>query len=152
MANDIKNKVKDLYKIMEEEKICELEVSSKSYSLSIKRKCNNFQMAQNVQVIKSQEAIALDKEQQEESSKEKTLNETIKSPITGVFYAAASPSSPVFVNEGDTVEVGDTICIIEAMKVMNEVKATFRAKILKTLVENATSVNLTQDLFEIKTI
>jgi acetyl-CoA carboxylase biotin carboxyl carrier protein len=151
MANDIKSKVKSLYEIMKEEKIGELEVISKDYSISIKRKGNNSQVAQANQIIKSQESV-ISKEIQKESQKDKILNETIKSPITGVFYTSSSPSSPAFVNEGDIVEVGDTICIIEAMKVMNEVKATFKAKILKVFVENDTSVNLAQELFEVKKI
>jgi acetyl-CoA carboxylase biotin carboxyl carrier protein len=151
MATDIKNKVKALYEIMKEEKIGELEVTSKDYSVSIIRRTNNFQVLQTNQSIKVQEPV-INKETQEELQKVKILNETIKSPITGVFYTSASPSVPAFVNEGDTIEVGDTICIIEAMKVMNEVKATFKTKILKVLVENATSVNLAQDLFEVKKI
>jgi biotin carboxyl carrier protein len=144
-TNDIKSKVKSLYEIMKEEKIGELEVTSKDYSVSIKRKNNNSHIQ-----AKSQESIR--SKETQEAQKEKIVNETIKTPITGVFYAAVSPSSPALVNEGDIVDIGDTICIIEAMKVMNEVKATFKAKILKVLIENATSVNLDQDLFEVKKI
>ncbi|MDR2617132.1 MAG: hypothetical protein LBC22_04970 [Endomicrobium sp.] len=147
MTNDIKSKVKSLYEIMKEEKICELEVSSKDYSISIKRKTNNSPVVEAKPAVKLEDSVAKEEQKQNE-----ILSETIKSPITGVFYASASPSSPVFINEGDIVEVGDTICIIEAMKVMNEVKATFKAKILKALVENATSVNSDQDLFEIKKV
>jgi biotin carboxyl carrier protein len=147
MANDIESKVKSLYEIMKEEKICELEVSSKDYSISIKRKTSNSPVVEAKSVVKSEDSVAKEEQKQDE-----ILCETIKSPITGVFYASASPSSPVFINEGDILEVGDTICIIEAMKVMNEVKATFKAKILKALVENATPVNSDQDLFEVKKI
>jgi biotin carboxyl carrier protein len=147
MSNDIKNKVKSLYEIMKEEKIGELEVISKDYSVSIKRKNTNSQIIQANSIVKSQKSVI-----SEETQEESMLNETIKSPITGVFYTSASPSCPAFVNEGDIVEAGDTICIIEAMKVMNEVKATFKSKILKVLVENAASVNLAQDLFEVKKI
>jgi biotin carboxyl carrier protein len=148
MANDIKSKVKSLYAIMNEEKIGELEISSKDYSISIKRKSNNSPLMSQVKYVVEPEVSVV----KEEQKQDKVLAETIKSPITGVFYASPSPSSPIFVNEGDIIEVGDTICIIEAMKVMNEVKATFKAKILKVLIENATSVNLAQDLFEVKKI
>ncbi|MDR2395163.1 MAG: hypothetical protein LBD57_00875 [Endomicrobium sp.] len=148
MANDIKSKVKSLYAIMKEEKIGELEISSKDYSISIKRKSNKSPVMSQVKPVVEPEVSVV----KEEQKQDKALAETIKSPITGVFYASLSPSSPVFVNEGDIIEVGDTICIIEAMKVMNEVKATFKAKIVKVLTENATSVNLAQDLFEVKKI
>jgi biotin carboxyl carrier protein len=69
-----------------------------------------------------------------------------------VFYKSPVPSSPVFVNEGDIVDIGKTVCIIEAMKVMNEIKATFRAKILKVLAENGKSVDSGQDLFEVEKV
>jgi biotin carboxyl carrier protein len=147
MANDIKSKVKSLYEIMKEEKIGELEVSSKDCSISIKRKTNNSPVVEAKPVVKPEDSVA-----KEEQKQDKILSETIKSPITGLFYASMSPSSPVFINEGDIVEVGDTICIIEAMKVMNEVKATFKAKVLKVLVENGAPVNSAQDLFEIKKV
>lgn len=152
MANDIKSKVKSLYSIMKEEKIGELEISSKDYSIFIKRKSNNSPLMSQVKPIVEPEVSVEKEEQKQDKDQDKVLAETIKSPITGVFYASPSPSSPVFVNEGDIIEIGDTICIIEAMKVMNEVKATFKAKILKILIENATSVNLAQDLFEVKKI
>lgn len=73
---------------------------------------------------------------------------TIPTPITGVFYRASSPQSPPFVKEGETVNAGSTLCIVEAMKVMNEIKAESRCKILKILVENGKPVTLKQPLFE----
>ncbi|MDI6757323.1 MAG: acetyl-CoA carboxylase biotin carboxyl carrier protein, partial [Endomicrobiia bacterium] len=72
---------------------------------------------------------------------------SIASPINGVFYRSSSPKSSPFVSEGDTVEPGKTLCVIEAMKVMNEIKADSRARILKILVENGVSVNQGQPIF-----
>lgn len=149
-GNDIKGKVKALYEIMKDEKIQELEVNSKDYTLFIKRKDPNEGEKQFI-VKKTPTAPAQTQSIVEQMQKE-IDKETVKSPITGVFYQSPSPSSPVFVNVGDIVEIGEPLCIIEAMKVMNEVKATFKAKILKVLVENATSVNSAQDLFEIKKV
>ncbi|GHT50743.1 acetyl-CoA carboxylase biotin carboxyl carrier protein subunit [Endomicrobiia bacterium] len=149
MANDIKSKVKSLYEIMKEEKIQELEVNSKDYSVCIKRKDNN----ENKQVLTSKkQAIEQTTEVVEEEKDTSLLDKTIKSPITGVFYKSPSPSAPMFVNEGDVVEIGETLCIIEAMKVMNEIKATFKAKIVKILHENGKSVNSGQDLFEVEKV
>ena len=76
--------------------------------------------------------------------------DTVKSPITGVFYRAPSPSSPSFVKEGDIVGAGKTLCIVEAMKVMNEVKSESGMKILKILVENGKPITSSQDLFLIE--
>ncbi|GHT43644.1 acetyl-CoA carboxylase biotin carboxyl carrier protein subunit [Endomicrobiia bacterium] len=149
MANDIKGKVKSLYEIMKEEKIQELKVNSKDYSVYIKRKDNN----ENKRVLTSKKhAIEQTTEVIEEEKDTLPLGKTIKSPITGVFYKSPSPSAPMFVNEGDVVEIGETLCIIEAMKVMNEIKATFKAKIAKILHENGKSVNSGQDLFEVEEV
>ncbi|MBY0427319.1 MAG: acetyl-CoA carboxylase biotin carboxyl carrier protein, partial [Cytophagales bacterium] len=71
----------------------------------------------------------------------------IKSPMIGTFYASASPESDVFVKLGDTISVGQTVCIIEAMKLFNEIESEFAGKIVKILVENATPVEYDQPLF-----
>jgi acetyl-CoA carboxylase biotin carboxyl carrier protein len=71
----------------------------------------------------------------------------IKSPMIGTFYASASPDSDVFVKLGDSVAVGQTVCIIEAMKLFNEIESEVAGKIVKILVENATPVEYDQPLF-----
>lgn len=74
----------------------------------------------------------------------------IKSPMVGTFYRSAGPGEKVFVNVGDTVEEGSTVCIIEAMKVMNEIKAEVRGVITRTLVEDSTAVQYDTPLFEVR--
>ncbi|MDQ7773288.1 MAG: acetyl-CoA carboxylase biotin carboxyl carrier protein [Elusimicrobiales bacterium] len=76
--------------------------------------------------------------------------ETIKAPMSGIFYRAPSPSSPPYVREGDSVKDGQVICVIEAMKVFNEIKAEEDCVILKVLVENGKAVEPNQDIFLIK--
>jgi acetyl-CoA carboxylase biotin carboxyl carrier protein len=75
----------------------------------------------------------------------------IKSPIVGTFYEAASPGSPAFVKEGDTVAVGQVICIVEAMKLMNEIESDAAGQIVKILVSNGQPVEYGQPLFKIRT-
>lgn len=75
---------------------------------------------------------------------------SIKTPLAGVFYRASSPTIAPFVKEGDVVDAGQTLCIVEAMKVMNEIKAESRCKILKILVENSRPVKPGQPLFAIE--
>ena len=72
---------------------------------------------------------------------------TIKSPMIGTFYKSASPESPLFVNVGDEIKPGQTVCIIEAMKLFNEIEAEISGKIVKILVENATPVEYTATVF-----
>ena len=75
---------------------------------------------------------------------------TIDSPIVGTFYTAPSPDAQNFVNVGDEVQEDTVICIVEAMKVMNEVKAEKRGRVIKVLVENAKPVEFGQPLFELE--
>lgn len=72
---------------------------------------------------------------------------TIKSPIIGTFYRKPSPDKPNFVEVGDTVNIGDTVCIIEAMKLFNEIESEVSGKIVKILVDDATPVEFDQPLF-----
>jgi acetyl-CoA carboxylase biotin carboxyl carrier protein len=72
---------------------------------------------------------------------------TIKSPMIGTFYRSASPESPLFVNVGDEVKKGQTVCIIEAMKLFNEIESEVSGRIVKVLVENASPVEYDQPLF-----
>ncbi len=76
--------------------------------------------------------------------------EVITAPIVGTFYRTPSPDSPSYVEEGDEVKTGDTLCIIEAMKVMNELEAEFDCRIKKVLVENQQMVEYGAPLFEIE--
>jgi acetyl-CoA carboxylase biotin carboxyl carrier protein len=75
----------------------------------------------------------------------------VKSPMIGTFYRSPAPDKPPFVNIGDVVEVGQPLCIIEAMKLFNEIESDVKGRIVKILVENATPVEYDQPLFLIDT-
>lgn len=146
--NNLEEKVKSLYEVMQQEKVEEIRIDSSDMKLHIRRKNYSRPVQRVVQTTSApvrQEASS-SAPQQEVAGGEST----IKSPITGVFYRSPSPTSPMFVKEGDVVETGKTLCIVEAMKVMNEIKATERAKIVKVLVENGESITSQQDLFVIE--
>ena len=72
---------------------------------------------------------------------------TIKSSMIGTFYRSASPENPPFVNIGDTIKEGDTLCIIEAMKLFNEIESEVSGKIVKVLVDDTTPIEFDQPLF-----
>jgi acetyl-CoA carboxylase biotin carboxyl carrier protein len=72
---------------------------------------------------------------------------TIKSPMIGTFYRAPAPDKPPFVNVGDDIKKGQTICIIEAMKLFNEIESEYSGKVVKVLVEDASPVEYDQPLF-----
>jgi len=72
---------------------------------------------------------------------------TIKSPMIGTFYRSAGPDKPTFANVGDDISEGKTVCIIEAMKLFNEIESDIKGKIVKVLVNDATPVEYDQPLF-----
>lgn len=76
--------------------------------------------------------------------------ETVKSPIVGTYYSAPSPDSDPFIKVGDKVQKGQTLCIIEAMKIMNEIESEFSGTIVEILVSDAQAVEFDQPLFIIK--
>jgi acetyl-CoA carboxylase biotin carboxyl carrier protein len=75
---------------------------------------------------------------------------TVRSPIVGTFYECPSPGSPPFVKPGDVVEVGQVLCIVEAMKLMNEIEADVAGEIVKKLVANGQPIEYGQELFVIR--
>ena len=77
---------------------------------------------------------------------------TIKSPMIGTFYRSANPESPLFAEVGDEIKPGKVVCIIEAMKLFNEIEAEISGRIVKVLVENATPVEYDQPLFIVEPI
>tara|TARA_B100000674_G_scaffold423359_1_gene375899 strand:+ start:271 stop:780 length:510 start_codon:yes stop_codon:yes gene_type:complete len=94
-------------------------------------------------------------EKKEETKNEMPVEEnenyqTIKASMIGTFYRSSSPENDPFVNVGDTIKAGDTICIIEAMKLFNEIDSEISGKIIKVLVDDATPVEFDQPLFLIE--
>ncbi|HEV3413694.1 MAG TPA: acetyl-CoA carboxylase biotin carboxyl carrier protein [Puia sp.] len=75
---------------------------------------------------------------------------TIKSPMIGTFYRSPSPDKPSFINVGDDIEPGTVVCIIEAMKLFNEIESEVKGRIVKVLVEDASPVEYDQPLFQVE--
>ncbi len=149
LSNGLKKEISALYEIMRNEKLEELEIEEKDFHVHLKRKGKTVKAVPQAAATQS---VAAQQEQQNVSSETQVAGETIQSPIMGVFYRAPSPTLPSFVKEGDVANPGKTICIVEAMKVMNEIKADFKAKIVKILVENGNPVVAGQDLFVIEKV
>jgi len=83
----------------------------------------------------------------EEQSADDSKYVTVKSPIIGTFYRSPGPDKDPFINVGDTIAVGDTVCIIEAMKLFNEIESEVSGKIVKVLVDDSSPVEYDQPLF-----
>jgi acetyl-CoA carboxylase biotin carboxyl carrier protein len=140
----LKEQVAALYELMKNEKLEELEIKEDDYYLYLKRKSKKQAPSAPSSAVASSVVKTVTPEPVPEAA---PAGQTVKSPITGVLYRAPSPASPPFVKEGGVVDAGKTLCIVEAMKVMNEIKADSRMKVLKILVENGKAVTAGQDLF-----
>jgi acetyl-CoA carboxylase biotin carboxyl carrier protein len=104
-------------------------------------------MAQPAAPAQPQQAASGSDQSQKEDQPE---GETVTSPIVGTYYESPSPDSDPFIKVGDKVSKGDTLCIVEAMKIMNEIEAEFGGTVQKILVNDAQPVEFEQPLFIIK--
>ena len=147
--------IKTVIELMKSNELCEFEMEEEGFRIAIKRR-----NAQESQVIVSAPpapvaapAPAPVAAPAPAAAPAALVGENgkklveIKSPIVGTFYRAASPEAEPFANIGTHVDTESTVCIVEAMKVMNEIKAEIKGTIRKVLVENATPVQFGQPLF-----
>ncbi|PKD21698.1 acetyl-CoA carboxylase biotin carboxyl carrier protein subunit [Salegentibacter salinarum] len=95
----------------------------------------------------SQESDSQSKEEQKAPAGEDSNYITVKSPIIGTFYRKPSPDKPTFVEVGDSIKEGDVLCVIEAMKLFNEIESEVSGKIVKVLVDDSSPVEFDQPLF-----
>ena len=167
----IDENVKSLITILENSNVDELEVSTFWGRQKIKVRKNAPPQTQNYEIISKDEPRELKQEtpiqqtspepptespqkleqkappapkQEPETSEGDT--QTIKAPLVGTFYASAKPGEPPFIAEGDIIKEGQVICIIEAMKIFNEIESEISGKVEKILIKDATPVEYDQDL------
>lgn len=126
--------INQLIKILEKSNLNELSYKEEGFEISLKKGGSQF-------VERSNPSLQGVKE--EKSNK---VRNSILSPLVGVYYGKASPDQPAFVKVGDSVEVGDVLCIIEAMKVMNEIKSDKAGRVKEILLEDGDAVSYDQEL------
>ncbi|OUT97778.1 MAG: acetyl-CoA carboxylase, biotin carboxyl carrier protein [Betaproteobacteria bacterium TMED41] len=143
-------KLKSLIDLVADSDISELEISEGDDRVRIV-KAKSIEKNQ-VKNINTTSDLSLDETDAEGNSNEfdNQNQKTIISPMVGTFYRAPSPDSKPFVEEGQIIESGQTLCVIEAMKLMNEVPSNMSGKILEILVENGEPVEFEQPLFKIE--
>ena len=143
-------KVKKLIEMLENSNLEEIEIQEGEESVRLVKSNHRTQTAIPQSIVLPQEnssqAAIEDIETEEEIKKE---GNSINSPMVGTFYASASPGAKPFISVGDLVAEGDVVCIVEAMKMMNEIKSEFSGTVLSVNVENSEPVEYGQSLFEI---
>lgn len=142
--------IKEMINLMNENGLTELEVEKDDMCIRLKKTVNGVQGFESLAGYPAQSIMVPGaKAQNIQPPEEKIAIKTIevKSPMVGTFYRAPNPEAPSYVEVGQTIEPGQVICIIEAMKLMNEIKSEIRGKILEILVDNAEPVEFGQSLF-----
>lgn len=147
--------IKDLAESIEKYNLNEVVVESEGAKVTLKKENKVVQPEQVIVAKTPAVTAAVDFVQEEvapkqEEVKEEVEGEVITSPMVGTFYKSSAPGNPPFVAEGQSVSSGETLCIIEAMKLMNEVKAHKNCTIVKILVEDGELVKKGDKLFLIK--
>ncbi len=155
------DKVIEIIQFMGDNRLDELELETSDLKMKLKKHAHSTHISLpatqpiitpvSVPTMVKAEATAQAKpgKEAEKTAAVEDNSHKISSPMAGTFYRAPSPTSPPFVKEGDEVSVGQTICIVEAMKMMNEIKADKAGKISKILIENGQPVEKGVVLFHI---
>lgn len=137
-----------LIKALENSKINHLDISFEGFALTLDKSISNENP--NHPSFKN---IDINTENSLENNEEENENiEIFKAPLLGIFYKAKDPESEAFAEVGKTLKKGDTMCIIEAMKMMNEVKAPYDCKIVECLVQNEEFVEYNKAIFKLEKI
>ncbi len=145
-------KIKKLIELVEESGINELEISEGEESVRISRGATVMQTAPMMQAapMAAPAPLAAAAPAIETAAPEKPSGHIVRSPMVGTFYASASPDTPVFVEVGQHVNAGDTLCILEAMKMMNQIEADKSGVIKEILANNEDAIEFDQPLFIIE--
>lgn len=150
---DIKD-IKAIIDLMRKNSVSEFELEKQDFKIRLKRGTNGSTSGaafEELPMVGYQQAVALPAGAISAPLPQPTSNEVdIKSPMIGTFYRSPSPESPSYVEVGTEVNPDTVVCIIEAMKVMNEIKAEAKGVITQAMVENAKPVEFGQPLFKIR--
>lgn len=152
--------IKELIRVFDKSELNKLKVKEKEFEISMQRGFDGIPVVNTTTTapVATPVVPAAPVEQASvntpslETKTSSVSGETINSPMVGTFYASPSPEASAFVKVGDTVKKGQTLCILEAMKIMNEVEAEYDCKIVEVLVENGAPVEYDMPIFVIEKI
>ncbi len=152
------NEIQDLIKFVAKSGVTEVEIEQKDFKITIKSEIKRSESpiivqaaAPAAQMIAAPAAaaapVAAPVAESAPAASEDSKYITVKSPMIGTFYRSAGPDKEPFISVGKSINKGETVCIIEAMKLFNEIEAEYSGKIVKVLVDDATPVEYDQPLF-----
>ena len=145
--------IQEIINFIKKSDLDDVSIETENIKIRVKKNNGNLTTIEQPKIVKTeiQPQASLAENKVPEEKKEKTSNNNIiiKSPMIGTFYRSPNPESDPFVNEGDSIKVGQTICIVEAMKLFNDIESEVSGKIVKILVDDNSPVEYDQPLFEV---
>ncbi len=145
--------IKELINLMNENGLVEIEIEKDGMRIRLKKTGPHLEASASGNIVLEKTGLSpiqTNEESPEDTGKLAIKGVEIKAPMVGTFYRTPSPESPPYVEAGQTIEPGQVICIIEAMKLMNEIKSEIKGKILEILVDNTEPVEFGQPMFLIE--
>ena len=140
--------IKDMIGLMNENGLTELEIEKEGVRIKLRKGSSGVERA--VEFLPTAQPSAQQEKSVGAEKAEKKNTSDVKSPMVGTFYRAPSPEAPAYANIGDVISPGQVICIIEAMKLRNEIKSEVKGKIIDIQVDNAEPVEFGQVLFVVE--
>lgn len=149
------NEIKELIKIFDDSSLSKIKIDQKGSSLVLEKGSCSQSVVSEVVAPAVQAPVApkaLAPKEQEVAKESEVSEDTFNSPMVGTFYIAPNPGAEHFIKNGQIIKKGQTLCILEAMKIMNEIDAEFDCKIVKILVEDGQAIEYDMPLFVIERI
>ena len=145
--------IQEIINFIKKSDLDDVSIETENIKIRVKKNNGNFIATEQPKVlkteIKQQTPVIENKVSEEKKENTPNNNIIIKSPMIGTFYRSPNPESDPFVSEGDSIKVGQTICIVEAMKLFNDIESEISGKIVKILVDDNSPVEFDQPLFEV---
>lgn len=147
--------IQDIINFIKKTDLDDVSIETENYKIRVKKNSSSINekvvhKSEKPKIIEKKETVVEDTTTESITTEEKAGNNIIiKSPMIGTFYRSPNPESDPFVSEGDTIKPGQTICIIEAMKLFNEIESEVTGKVVKVLANDSSPVEFDQPLFEI---
>ena len=141
--------IKEVIQLMNENQLSEFEMEKDGLKVRLKKSTGGGveQVVYETRPVSAPSRSQGSTESKDAPKPQAAAKTTVKSPMVGTFYAAAAPDAPPLVQAGSEIQVGQVICIIEAMKLMNEIKAEVKGRVVELLVHNGDPVEFGQPLF-----
>ena len=144
--------IQEIINFIKKSDLDDVSIETENIKIRVKKNNGNITTIEQPKVVKTEiqpQTPPVENKTSEERKEKTSNNIIIKSPMIGTFYRSPNPESDPFVSEGDSIKVGQTICIVEAMKLFNDIESEISGKIVKILVDDNSPVEFDQPLFEV---